>query len=77
MDARLALVEVEAALAAAPRLHRDTLTLLFVQETTIDEAVEHRLAADRTTDRERARDLLYKRRRRAIAWIRSALSEAA
>lgn len=77
VEARSALRVVESVIAGAPDLHRETLRLLYVEERTLEELLEERLRAGSAGDRSRERDLLYKRRTRALSWIRAKLGEAA
>ena len=73
VEARLTVRAVLATIAGAPRLHRETLQLLFLDEHDIDEVL---LAAGVDEDaRGRMRDALYKRRSRATAWLRSRLPD--
>lgn len=74
VEARLELERVGRVLANAPATHRETLVLLCVEGTTMGEAVERRIAANPGADPAHERDLLYKRRRRALSWIRAALA---
>jgi DNA-directed RNA polymerase specialized sigma24 family protein len=77
VEARLDLECVRAAIEGGPRLHRETLLLLFVQELTIEEAVDERLRFAPDGDRALERDLLYQRRTRALTWIRTTVDLAA
>jgi DNA-directed RNA polymerase specialized sigma24 family protein len=70
IEARMDLDRVWALLARAPGLHRDTLLRFAVEGSTVDELLAAEPGA--TAPREQRRDLLYKRRRRAVAWIREA-----
>ncbi len=73
-DVLLDLSRVAAVVARAPRRHRETLQLLFLEDLTIDELLARRPLPP--ADRARERDRLYKRRRRALAWIRDEVSRA-
>jgi DNA-directed RNA polymerase specialized sigma24 family protein len=77
VEAWLDLEHVRVAIERGPRLHRETLGLLFLRELTIDEAVDERLRAAPGGDRALERDLLYKRRTRALTWIRTTVDLAA
>ena len=73
IEARLVLRVVGAAIARAPRLHRETLLLLYVEEQAIEDVV----AGEEGVAWARQRDLMYKRRRRAVSWLRANVPEAA
>jgi DNA-directed RNA polymerase specialized sigma24 family protein len=74
VEARMDLARVGAAIETAPRTHRETLVLLYVEEATLAEAVERRVAAEPGADPARERDRLYKRRTRALSWVRRLLA---
>ncbi|MEQ1502521.1 MAG: hypothetical protein ABMB14_09825 [Myxococcota bacterium] len=66
------------AVAAAPAPYREVLHALLVDELDLDDLVElevtrRGLAPDDHAGRATARDALYKRRARAMAWVRRAL----
>jgi DNA-directed RNA polymerase specialized sigma24 family protein len=71
-EARLELERVGAALATAPALHRETLVALVVEERTVEDVLESRGVSRESWGQER--DALYKRRTRAVIWLRSALA---
>ncbi len=64
VEASLDLARVSALLARGPRRHGHTLRTLVLEERAIDELIG--------PGDGRARDLWYKRRRRAVAWVRAA-----
>lgn len=61
-------------LRRAPERHRDVLVRLFLHEEPVESLIEERLGASRAQVGERAwgraRDVVYKQRRRALAWVR-------
>jgi DNA-directed RNA polymerase specialized sigma24 family protein len=72
VEAALDLERVYARIADAPGVHRETL-VAYVEGLTIEEMLATRPAGARGL----ARDVLYKRRRRALEWIRDEVGLAA
>lgn len=70
VDAFLDLQRVRSLIAVAPALHRETLVQLCLEERRIDDVID---PATSPRERDRQRDLLYKRRNRARSWIRCSL----
>jgi len=69
---RNARLDVETLLEAAPPRHRALLTRLFLYEEPLEHLIAEEVGGSRMQVPEgewkRARDLLYKRRRRCLAW---------
>jgi DNA-directed RNA polymerase specialized sigma24 family protein len=69
-DARL---DVETLLAAAPARHRTLVARLYLHGEALEDLIEEEVGGSREDVAEaewaRARDVLYKRRRRSLAWL--------
>jgi len=70
---RNARLDVRSILADAPARHRILLTRLFLHEEPLEDLIEEEVGGCReqvpAAEWNRARDLLYKRRRRSLAWF--------
>lgn len=76
-DARLDVARALEALDRAPPTYRHVVSALYVEDRDVGELVDEETSADTLTARHRARDRIYKRRRRGLAWLRERLQGAA
>lgn len=77
LDARLDAQRIRTLLAIAPSAYRATLRALYLDEDTVEQLVERTSPGADPRGRARARDLVYKRRGRALAWMRARLEPRA
>lgn len=77
VEAHLDWERVRRIIGAGPSGHRETLRVLFVEDTSLAEVVERTVRANPGADPHVERDRWYKRRKRALTWFRAAVAEAA